>query len=370
MLPEDLAPERDDDPQFGIAQVAIGGDGLLAYRTVDEYETRDFIYWSAASGPQRLDFDVSEMTSDGRVVVGVRDGQAVRWTLATGTQPLLPGVSVRAKVHAGGQVVAFTDGTRLVLQDETSGLSEIELAPSAALDAPLSVIELSEDGSTLVGGIETSPGEMGQLFIWTRTSGVRWLDSIPSLAPGSPKYDVSHLSADGRAIVGTMTRGPGFQGPRSIAFHWTAETGLRALDPDLGLNPTYLSPSGDVVVGYHSVNGLDTGFRWTAQAGMSQLEGLSSERAFLDGNVFVQRNANGGLYAEKFDEALSAGELPIERLGERFMPEGWSGARLDAIAENGRLLVGTARNPDGKSQAWLVRLNEVCPPSAGSYEQR
>jgi hypothetical protein len=363
-LPEDQEPERFSETQLSIEQVASRGGALLGQRTLDEYETFSWFYWNRESGPHVLDFDAAQMSSDGRVVVGVRDGQAVRWTLATGTQALLPGASVASNVRAEGQAVVFTDGTRLLVQHETSGLSEVELTPTAALGTLVSVIALSEDGRSLVGGIGSSPGEVSQLFIWTRDGGVRWLDPTPSLPPNPTYYGV-HLSADGRSIIGRATPGPDFQGPGS-AFHWTEETGMQALGPDLGLIPTYLSPNGDVVVGYYLVDGRATGFRWTPQAGMRPLQ--TWEGVTLGGHVFLQTKDRGGLSVNKFDEALNV-ELPVDALAGRLVvPEGWSWPGLGATAENGRLIAGFAQNPQGESQAWLVHLHEVCPPSGGSDE--
>ena len=68
-------------------EVAANGDAILMYR----FDANDSIQahrWTIGDGPVPLDFVPSDMSADGRVVVGMRGDQAVIWDRAGGTRRL------------------------------------------------------------------------------------------------------------------------------------------------------------------------------------------------------------------------------------------------------------------------------------------
>lgn len=348
-----------DEPQLAVSEVASGAVALAGWVYLEEHAGP--FYWTREGGVRMLDLESWAMTSDGSAVAGLHGGKAVWWTDASGTQEILPGDSVQTNVLAAGSAAVFVDGgTRLMHFTPSSGVSEVDLPIDAAVGAGVSAAAVSDDGNVIVGSI-ANPLEGKRLFIWTRGRGARWLGEVAT-SPPATAYSRVMLSGDGRAVIGSVSGSVGaLNGYERQTFRWTSESGMQILSAAPQLHPTYLSASGDVVVGYRYVGDeAANGARWSAAEGLTApSEPLPWTAIALGGDLLVS-TAQGELRVQKFEAALGAGELPIDRLGTRLVPEGWSAPSLQAISENARMLAGSAVNPGGERQAWLVRLREVC----------
>lgn len=205
----------------------------------------------AETGPARIEhlgsFFVSDVSRDGRVVVGTGDGGGglgvIRWE--NGVAELLGrfGEHTFANgVSGDGSVVLGEDySTRGVRWTRQTGLEYF--GGGRATDA-------SFDGSVIIG----------DRYRWTQSGGFQPL-ADEALEP-SPR----RMNADASVIVGT-----GRDGGYDVAFRWTADGGVVFL-PDLptGGKPHdahALTPDASVIVGTAYLASGTTAFRWTAAGG-------------------------------------------------------------------------------------------------------
>lgn len=117
--------------------------------------------------------------------------------------------------------------------------------------------------------------------------------------PGGPGGDLSyatHISADGKVVVGNSSSASGLQ-----AFRWTRETGmvgLGAIGVGTASNASRISDDGSTIIGstgadLYSSNGTITRpYRWTAETGMQLLPAalLYPRGINADGSIIVGSN--------------------------------------------------------------------------------
>gem|GEM_PF-355911 len=333
------------------------------------------------------------VSDDGSTVVGWanstfsgNDGlEAWRWTLANGmtglgdfppNNPLNYEVfSAAAKVSANGSIVVgdgatTNDATVAFRWTQGSGLVSIgDLSGGGVFSQAKSV---SADGSVIVGFSESATGN--EPFRWTPGGGLVSLGYLPGGADFALAWDVS---ADGSIVVGSSQNADG----RSEAFRWTQATGMIGLG-DLPGGQTNsvayaISPNGQYMVGAaDGANGRQASM-WTGTNGPVSLGDLPGESVpgRFDGLAYDVSN-NGIVVGSS--ETVVNGDYDFGAFiwdvvhGMRNLQsvltndfglnlDGWALSGAHGITPDGRIIVGTGRGPDGKSQAWLVDLAPVTP---------
>lgn len=219
---------------------------------------------------------------------------------------------------------------------------------------------MNEAGDVVLGGMQATPDGPMRVFRWTLARGLQDLQ----LGDGAGVSAwPSVMSADGSVVAVQLSATDGsFIG----AARWTEDTGVQELAPGKNLITTYVSPTGDVLIGTDlddtvrvdasGTRGWNGSFRWTDAGGVQSL-GIASEGLALDGKLMVGMGA-AGPEIRKLGELGSRGRL-VELLPPGIVPEGWSDAQLDGISEDGGMLFGDALNPEGERQIWLQHLS--CP---------
>ena len=291
-----------------------------------------------------------------------------KWTLDGGTQPFeyesyFQGGSANA-ISPNGEIIigvlrdyygyAFrltNDGTYTFLGDLPGGYDRA------------TPYDVSADGNVVVGDSSTSNGTGA--FIWTPSSGINSLGDL-----GSGYYSSARgVSDDGSVIVGTSYSPEGYQ-----AFLWTEANGMEGLGylSENG-NASYargISSNGEKVVGYSydGVNGSNRfeAFLWTANAGMQGLGflqgGTYSNATAISGDgstVVGWADSNSSEFIFIWDQQHGMRNLldvlTIDSgLGAEL--QGWTLYGANSISNNGRVIVGYGRNPDGLTQAWRIDL--------------
>jgi probable HAF family extracellular repeat protein len=339
-----------------------------------------------------------DISSDGTVVVGSSDAgeihglRAFRWTSSTG----MVGLPLAMFPWDGGSQTHATnaDGSVLVgsarLFDSTFPLSgrafrwQAESATVLLFDPgefwPYSSAarSISSDGAVIVGGTDTDKiAETVGAFRWSKDKGVVLLGLLPG-APSSGSSYAEVISADGRVIAGASTSA---LSDRFEAFLWTQESEMIPCGDlpggtfDGGISA--LSRDGSIAAGYSNSQNCDSptryeAFRYTAGAGMIGLGDLpggtfNSFAAAMsaDGSVIVGlSDAAIGLAAFIWDAHHGIRNLQQVLVLEYGLGEalsGWTLRRANGISEDGRTIVGTGRNPRGRSEAWVVTLGGDLP---------
>ncbi|MDC0934643.1 hypothetical protein OAS39_00040 [Pirellulales bacterium] len=269
--------------------------------------------WTAAGGMEALegttpgDVPISHVlgiSGDGNVVFGrLQDSKVWRWTEA-----------------AGYELTGYTGYPKAVSYDGTVWA----ILPSHDVNA---------EGTIWVGsGISPFGGNEAYRELLLEGGFIvrQWLGDLPG---GTHNSTAFRTNSAGDVVAGVSVYGQGVnQIGQSInlrkPFLWTEANGIFGVGDwehveDDG--STTVSDSGQVIggSGYPEVQSSETTqFRWTLRTGMVSL-----------------------------DELLLDQGIDIAAMG-------WSDlAGLNAMSANGRIFVGTGRNPDGNSEAWLIELD-------------
>lgn len=316
-------------------------------------------------------------------------------------------ISADGSTVVGSSATVGTDDEIFLSSFRWTAAEGMIALPKTGSDVPASyATALSADGSVIVGLEVQAGGASTQAFIWK--DGV--IQSIPYLTPTN--YGIaSSVSADGTVAVGA--------GPD--AFRWTEVGGTVALPLQLGetsTEATGISADGSVIAGsYWDDNDDRHSFRWTAggaqslviaDAAQSRASGISADGSTITG-VYLSQATNAdvafvwkeagvvflsalsleeGVITEAY--ALSAdGSLAVGESGNRAAVwdtatgnvfdlqqlliaagytglENWTLTAANGISADGLSIVGSGINPDGDSEAWIVRLDTVPEPSAAA----
>lgn len=326
----------------------------------------------------------------------------------------LPGyaTSVAVAVSADGSVVAGTASTpsgnrqafRWTVQE---GLVGLGFAPTGTNSAAAAV---SADGAVILanGDSTTEPPTPAATFRWTPAGGFSRLDS-PANAP-LPLCGGAGLSGDGVVVVGTCYRfnneafrwdgtaapvalgrfGGGSNQTSSAsaiaadgsviagaghpvltgAVMWSASgvaSILGKLPGDATANSAAVSRDGSVIVGtsYDSAQVVPKGFRWTRPAGM---EALGAPPAGVAGSAAAGISGDGTTIVGWGPTATGDAALVWDAghgwrtLAEALVADhrteipGWQLQRATAISDDGKTIAGFGTNPQGQTEAWIVKL--------------
>jgi hypothetical protein len=348
------------------ASVAIGVVGL------------DPLFWSRAGGIEPLPVQNPALARDGSLVAGQAGRRAVRWVRGQGATTVFELESDRYSAQAEGGAALFVERRRLVYSPAESEPVIIEAPADASPRAVFGQVVLSANGSSFAA--ELQDGNDTRLYRWVDGALAR-IDLPP---PGPEPTIVVDLkvSADGGVIVARV-------GPSSYIsqrlIRWSTETGSQVLSEDPTLYVSYLSPTGNVILGgVEMPDDNDIGLRWSVEDGMQETPPYyAADRAALDGAVLVDMDAEGPVVRKYGPDA--ANTLPLEHLRGR-LPSRWDDPQLGRLSPDARVLAGTAHlapedrgrdytleelleleargvdlYPEPPELLWVARLRDVCP---------
>ena len=197
---------------------------------------------------------------------------------------------------------------------------------------PARAVDVSGDGSMVVGTVETSLG--WRAFRWTASGGMVYLSD-----PAGFGTDAVAVSDDTSTVVGHAF---GYSG----AFRWTASTGVVRLGDFPGAGDTFdswpsaVSADGSLVVGEVATWLPDPGggqwwpggaFPWDADHGMREMQHVLTDDYGLD-------------------------------------LTGWRLLGATGISADGLTITGNGENPNGDFEAWVVALcNHLWIPGTGDF---
>lgn len=369
-----VPPTSDSHETLLVLNVAANGAAILLRRI----EPAEAYVWTRDAGLTALDFEPSDMSEDGRVVAGLRGRDAVIWDRERGTRALGGGALDESPASDAGVLpfsprgvnLSRTGEMALVLGLDGRGLrwSEAQgMVPFEALSGfPAAGRARIADptGSVLWASTGEDFGpEPQRLWRWTEGEGARSLGALSTL-PSDTDYSALMSLADGQVLVGAARTTTELG---QVAFRWSGELGMQQISDSANSTVYYANPDGNTVVGYVNSNGtVSSSFRWTARGGVSDVPGDVRGGIAFGGDLLVARVWEGTKIETqvlKYDSALMNGRvLPIDIIEVGLVPEGYELNFIQAISDNARLLAGTARDAEGTTHGWLLRLRDTCTP--------
>ncbi len=308
---------------------------------------------------------VATVVYDPGFVNGAVPMRVARWTETSGTVVLTP--------QLGGNLYPCTgisaDGSTIYGEywrwTATGGYEN--LAP--LLGSQRLIFGCSDDGQTITGtqGTYYGPSSNIDLFRWNLSGGVPQILPRPASIPAAYFYQNS-ISGDGRVVGGsTMRPGGGF------ALYAAARidtNGVQLITQETSSESvTDLSFDGSVAVGFTQMNGFQSrAFRWEAATGTVLIDnavgnnGAFARAVDADGDVIVgdyYTFGSGGTRAFMWRQGLGFLDLQDELEVNYGLAQQLAGWKLEIaidVSADGRTIVGSALNPQGCNQAFLVRL--------------
>jgi hypothetical protein len=194
------------------------------------------------------------------------------------------GVYNRGRAGAGGAESVWTDSFagffRWTEQGGLAGLDE----PESIWDAQVS--HISSDGRVIVGSATGGPQEMYEYFRWSDADGFHFLSDEAGWPAGGAITDVSD---DGSVFVGGLSESP------QNAFVYTQGGGVQLLGVVQGYSAclaTHVSGDGSLVIGqcYREAASESVTFRWTESEGTQLLESAPGV-ALVDFSIIAASDA-------------------------------------------------------------------------------
>ncbi|MDX2149082.1 MAG: GC-type dockerin domain-anchored protein [Planctomycetota bacterium] len=219
----------------------------------------------------------------------------------------------------GSRIIGFSRSPRagagfeaFLFQASMLGLGDLAGGPFSSVARGVSA-----DGAIIVG--ESSDATGNRATRWTQATG---LVALPDLSGGAVGATAQAVSADGAVVVG---RSIGADGAFAVAWRQGQVENLGALGTPANDSQAFsVSGDGSIIVGTSLTSAGDEAFIWTRSAGMRNLKAVLT-------SVY----------------GLSL--------------TGWSLLAARDISTDGVVIVGEGINPQGVSQAWMVRLDAGCP---------
>ncbi len=334
--------------------------------------------------PSPIESRATNVSGDGSTVVGssryVPDGgfaeeQAFQWTASGGMLGLgyLPDGfdrqnSASATSADGSVIVGSTpnavNGTHGYRWTASGGMQPLGTLPGGTDYSPASGV--SADGDTIVGTAITGTSTTGFVahpYAWTPGGG---MIALGDLAGGGQDGAAYAISANGSVIVGRSTSASGIE-----AFRWTQSAGMQALG-DLAGGSVFaqalaISSDGVAIVGSGSSSAGTEAFLWTAAGGMLGLGDLpggtfsSIANDVAAGGIAIVGGGRSAAGARAFLWTPAAGMRDLATvLASDFgiALGGWVLTSATGISDDGRVIVGTGRDPGGRTQAWMAIVPE------------
>ena len=225
------------------------------------------------------------------------------------------------------------------------------------------ITNISDDGNYLSGYIFDKYNNT-RSFIWNRESGINWLHDIYKY---SSKARIVDLSRNGLHVVGNRKKGNAKE-----AFIWNKLEGIQGLgDLDGGRFNSIardISADGTTVVGTSSSNNsFHEAFIWNNNDGIQGLGDFpngnfvsDANSVSEDGSIVVGKGNGEEFITEAFIWNKNDGIQSIKSvLTKKYSLDlkGWQLYSATDISNDGSTIVGMGFNPDGKNEAWIVKLS-------------
>ena len=309
----------------------------------------------------------------GSVVVGSSSGsmsESFVWTQTNGMMSInatgyAAAVSGDGQTVVGGVVLPSIGFTEPFFWTDSGGVQLLGFPLGETQSVFTAALDVSHDGSLIVGF--TTYGGVFEAFTWTMVDG---FIGLGDLFNGAGDSTATAVSSDGSVVVGQST-GNG----EAKAFRWTTIEGMTDLGDLRGGGSssaaTNVSPDGSVIVGQSdSARGIEA-FRWTQTSGLDGLGFLPgfefqsiATATTKNGRAVVGLSGLGGTLGSKaFVWTEQGGMQSLQHVLENQFGlasalENWSLTDATDISADGRSIVGRGMNPDGNTEAWLVRLEQ------------
>jgi probable HAF family extracellular repeat protein len=268
-------------------------------------------------------------------------------------------------MSADGQVLVGESGGRAFRWSAAKGMIDLGTMPAKDYFVAWGA---SGDGSVVVGSGDVGGNEQfTEPFLWTSNTGMKKLGFLT----GDSRGEALAVSKDGQVIVGYSANNL-----QTRAFRRGPDGVMRALDVLGEYSPTVahaVSSDGSVVVGETGSWGSSEAFRWSQSQGIQLLGVLegdsSSEAAAVSGDGTLVVGYSSGRKNDKFtsrafiwDSARGMREIQsiLKSQYDLDLP-GWTLDEATAISSDGTAIVGEGTNPQGKTQAWIVRITDTQP---------
>ena len=353
--------------------VGAGGDGSLGAGGAGVVSGPSFRTLGAlpVEAPYTPNSFMTALSADGRTVVGYElrdDSRAWRWTAERGLESLAAPSDATSSLaydvsHDGSVVVGTLRPPRagVDLRDHPFRWTlEGGLAPLALPDdSPGEGAQgTNRDGSMLVGDSSVYGDLLSHPYTWTDALGFVRIGGV---------WEVSRVSADGRAVIGRID-----EDTWGYPVRWTAELGLVRVADLLNGKAYGVSADGSVMVGgLWSFNHPGTAFRWRAESGatdLGTLPGDTHSRAYgvsADGSVVVGQSVYlqlVGNFVEKNTAFIWDAEHGMRPIADVLAAAGidtsdWQLESAEGISADGKVVAGNARSLDGTHpEAWIATL--------------
>lgn len=336
--------------------------------------------------------EAAAVSADGRTVVGfgtTEQGEvALRWTDKSGLLQLgeFAGGRFASRAHSvsqdGSLVVGFSNsgrGDEGFYWTEKQGLAALPL--DATFGATLTVLDVSADGKVFVGRFADRERTS---FIWRRDRGYTLLDANLRLAGKSFEMiaDASAVSQNGRVAVGSLQSNqidlmsaclwvdgqgaplrrkefsegvslPGFVGTRTLVRDVTCDEQGHVQ----AITGQYVNKKRVGVKGYWIG---DKKFHWLE----NNATVLSHPEAVSGNGVMVVGRGRAG--EEKSEACVWTAAGGVVRLAAWLQQQGvdldgWRLSEATGVSHDASVIVGTGVNPQGDTEAWIVRLPNSKP---------
>jgi probable HAF family extracellular repeat protein len=350
--------------------------GLFAVSLLQPCSAAEFVGLGAPFDTLRS--EVSAVSGDGTTVVGSGNrGErerpvGFRWVAGAGYDLQFWSYPVLDTSFDGQTVLSgFSSDTGWTAATWRAGDRPDDFRRIEPLDGAYSMYgtAISADGSIVIGYANFPPYQdsSARAFRWSADTGVEWLGSLQADEHWVAAWGVS---GDGRVAVGFSSTNEPYN---QRAFRWSAEEGMQPLGDLPGMSESVAAAAsfdGQVIVGTASEAEQSEAFRWTAATGMVGLGGLPNEPVFSvagavsdDGRIILGEAAStSSPFA--YEPFLWTADQGMRRLQQVLIDDyslggrlaGWTLYSADDISADGRVIVGTGRNPQGGYESWRAVL--------------
>lgn len=379
-----------------LAALALGASGTaLAQATFTPIPNASGVPGSNQNGcwvSGGTGYSTARLSADGSTVAltiyrggatsGVVERDFAVWTPSGGTQvigsPIGQGAASGYGVTGISADGSFVCGTEWIWR-RIGGFQSLE---STLNPWGFALLFGCNDAGTVVGGFRPSNAAIpypGDVFRWQLNQGA------PQYFPRDAQHPEGYflfgcISGDGN-VVGGATWAPSAQYYQTYAGALLTPSGVTLITPESVGNSTLvndLSFDGSVAVGQASLRGPLGGFglvpfRWTAEFDLEVLPipGSSGAASACDasGDTVVGTCLSFGTAGSSpFLWRSNGGTVDLQseltnNFGLGAALQGWTLLTASDISADGRVIVGTARNPLGCEQAFVVRFPLPAPAS-------